>query len=76
MIRRSREGRVKAATGFGTAPFSFANRGNLTEKHEKLTQKTAAVLVRFIKKGFYAAYTPGVDGLTNSDWEELDLQYA
>jgi hypothetical protein len=50
--------------------------GNLTEKHEKLTQKTAAVLVRFIKKGFYAAYTPGVDGLTNSDWEELDLQYA
>ncbi len=29
--------------------------GNLTEKREKLTQKTASVLVRFMEKGFYAA---------------------
>ena len=30
-------------------------RGDLTEKREKLTQKTASVHVSFMEKGFYAA---------------------
>ena len=32
--------------------------GNLTEKSEKLTEKTASVLVSFMKKGFCSSYTP------------------
>jgi len=31
--------------------------GNLTENGVKLTEKTASVLVSFMKKGFYATYT-------------------
>jgi hypothetical protein len=33
-------------------------RGDLTERREKLMQKTASVPVSFMEKGFYTTYTP------------------
>jgi len=39
-----------------------------TEKPEKLTKKTASVHIRFMEKGFYAAYTPALLTLLLSRW--------
>jgi len=33
-------------------------RGDLTEKREKLMQKTTSAPVSYIQKGFYGTYTP------------------
>jgi hypothetical protein len=45
---------VESSTGYF---ISMRFHDNLTGKREKLTKKTASVLVSLMKKGFYATYT-------------------